>query len=73
MRPKRFQFGGPDHFDRSCEEAEPCSGGVKRIAVGFFVFEGVFETEDLEVFDSMTVSLDCCLPLPTGENIRYNG
>ncbi len=65
MRPKRFQFGGPDHFDRSCEEAEPCSGGVKRIAVGFFVFEGVFETEDLEVFDSMTMSLDCCEPQPT--------
>lgn len=64
MRPQRFQFGGSDHFDRPGEKAEPCSCRIKRVAVGFFVFECVFKTEDLDIDHSMTISLKCPLPVP---------
>ena len=53
MWPQRLKFGRPNYFDRPCKETEPCSGRIERIGVGFFVFEGVFEAEDLDIVRSI--------------------
>lgn len=58
MWPQRLEFSGPDHFDRPCEETEPCSCRIERIGIGFFVFEGVFEAEDLNIVHSIETLAD---------------
>ena len=57
MRLQLVQLRCSNHLDRSCKQTEACPRRVKRIGVGFFVFESIFETKDLDMVRSITLAI----------------